>query len=104
LLLRLQLNEQTLAALPAADPDSTIAALPAALQPTSTALPAVLTVYKGELCSLEYDPAAGTVLLPKPTRHRRYACDTDYYRADKPATQTRLGRALLPSYTQLDRA
>jgi len=46
LLLRLQLNEQTFAALPTANPNSTIAALPATLQLTSTALLAVTTVYK----------------------------------------------------------
>ena len=33
-----------------------------------TALPAVTTVYKIELYSLEYNPAASTVLLLKPTR------------------------------------
>jgi hypothetical protein len=38
-----------------ANPDLTSATLPVALQPTSTALPIVLTVYKGELYSLEYD-------------------------------------------------
>ena len=48
----------------------TLAALPAASQPTSTASLAVTTVYKVELCSLKYDPVAGTVLLLEPTRSR----------------------------------
>jgi len=59
-----------LAALPVVNPGLIIAALPIALLLTSTASPAVITVYKVELRSLKYNPNASTVLLPKLTRHR----------------------------------
>ena len=43
---------------------SITATLPAVLLLTSTATPAVITVYKVEYYSLKYNPDASTVLLP----------------------------------------
>ena len=53
----------TLAALLAANPGSTITVLPAAPLPTSTAIPAVITVYKVKHYSLKYNLDASTILL-----------------------------------------
>jgi len=56
---------------------TTLAALPAANRPPA-ALPVAITVYKVELCSLEYNPIASTVLLP----------ELDNNSADMPAIST----------------
>ena len=53
----------------------TLAALPAANRPL-TALPAVTTVYKVELCSLEYGPSLAPYCYNPDKLPRRYACGT----------------------------
>ena len=55
---------QQFTALPTANPNLTIAAVPAVLLLISTATPAAITVYKVERRSLKYNLNASTVLLP----------------------------------------
>jgi presenilin-like A22 family membrane protease len=49
--------------LPVANPNLTVTVLPAVPLLISTAIPAVITVYKVEHYSLKYNPDASTVLL-----------------------------------------